>query len=147
MNSLLKTKNISKTYKNKNILDSIDLEIFNNEIISIFGPSGSGKTTLLNILGLIDNNYQGELIINGKEIIKKDSNSIVRRKDIGFIFQFHHLLPEFNIYENLLLQLYFKNISKTEKNKLIDHYLNILNISKLKYKYPNEISKLGIEIQ
>ena len=140
MNSLLKIKNISKYYQNKIILNSIDLEIFENEIISIFGPSGSGKTTLLNILGLVDNDFKGQLIVNDNEIIKHESNSRIRRTDIGFIFQFHHLLPEFNIYENLLLQLYYKKINKTDKNKLIDHYLDLLNIKKLKYKYPNEIS-------
>ena len=140
MQSLVIAKNISKTYNDKIVLHSIDLEVFNNEIISIFGPSGSGKTTLLNILGIIDKNYQGDLTIDGNEISNQESNYIIRRSDIGFIFQFHHLLPEFNIYENLLLQLHYKNINNSEKNKLIDHYLGILNIGKLKYKYPNEIS-------
>ena len=140
MNSLISIKHISKYYDNKQILDTINLELFSNEIVSIFGPSGSGKTSLLNILGLIDDDYKGDLLINNQNMSIIQSKHLIRRKDIGFIFQFHHLLPEFSIYENLLLPLYFSNVTKTKKNNLINEYLNILDIEKIKHKYPDQIS-------
>ena len=140
MKTLAIAKKISKYYNNKQVLDNVDFDILNNEIVSIFGPSGSGKTTFLNILGLIDNDYKGQLFINDVDVQKTKSKYLIRRTEIGFIFQFHHLLPEFNIYENLLLSLYHTDISEPDKNDLISDYLNKLNINKLKYNYPNQLS-------
>ena len=138
--SLLITKNISKYYNNKQILEKICLDVSDNEIISICGPSGSGKTSFLNILGLLDEKYCGDLIINNNNVKNIKSKYLLRRDDIGFIFQFHHLLPEFSIFENLLLPLYFTNFTKADKKKLINEYLELLNIKDIHNMYPDQIS-------
>ena len=86
-----------------NKTEKVNFEIKKGEIVAIKGPSGSGKSTLLNILGTLDTKYSGELIINGKLVSEcKDIDSL-RSHQLGFVFQFHHLLPEFTIYENLLI--------------------------------------------
>ena len=137
---LLEAIDITKKYNDNKILDSLNFSLNTNEIVSIFGPSGSGKTSLLNILGLIDREYNGQLKINNENIKKNISNHLLRRNFIGFIFQFHHLLPEFSIFDNLILPLQFSNISKKEKNNRINFYLSKLGIENLKNKYPYEIS-------
>ena len=137
---LLEAINITKKYNDNKILDSLDFSLNTNEIVSIFGPSGSGKTSLLNIFGLIDREYNGQLKINNENIKKNISNHLLRRNFIGFIFQFHHLLPEFSIFDNLILPLQFSSISKKEKNNRINFYLDMLGIENLKNKYPYEIS-------
>tara|TARA_B100000212_G_scaffold338570_1_gene315329 strand:- start:554 stop:1225 length:672 start_codon:yes stop_codon:yes gene_type:complete len=137
---LLEAINITKKYNENIILDSLSFSLNKNEIVSIFGPSGSGKTTLLNIFGLIDKDYNGQLIINNKDIKKNNTNFLLRRNYIGFIFQFHHLLPEFNIFDNLILPLQFSKLSKKEKNNKINFYLDRLGIYNLKYKFPYQVS-------
>ena len=137
---LLEAIDITKKYNDNKILDSLNFSLNTNEIVSIFGPSGSGKTSLLNIFGLIDREYNGQLKINNENIKKNISNHLLRRNLIGFIFQFHHLLPEFSIFDNLILPLQFSSISKKEKNNRINFYLSKLGIENLKNKYPYEIS-------
>ena len=137
---LLEAIDITKKYNDNKILDSLNFSLNTNEIVSIFGPSGSGKTSLLNIFGLIDREYNGQLKINNENIKKNISNHLLRRNFIGFIFQFHHLLPEFSIFDNLILPLQFSSISKKEKKNRIDFYLDMLGIENLKNKYPYEIS-------
>ena len=137
---LLEAIDITKKYNDNKILDSLNFSLNTNEIVSIFGPSGSGKTSLLNIFGLIDREYNGQLKINNEIIKKNISNHLLRRNFIGFIFQFHHLLPEFSIFDNLILPLQFSSISKKEKNNRINFYLDMLGIENLKNKYPYEIS-------
>jgi len=137
---LLEAIDITKKYNDNKILDSLNFSLNTNEIVSIFGPSGSGKTSLLNIFGLIDREYNGQLKINNENIKKNISNHLLRRNFIGFIFQFHHLLPEFSIFDNLILPLQFSSISKKEKNNRINFYLDMLGIENLKNKYPYEIS-------
>ena len=109
-NILIDIKDLNKKYILKNntkveILKNIDFKIFKNSKISILGPSGSGKTTLLNILGLLDNNFEGDYFLNNKNIKKFKDNEInsIRGKSIGFIHQFFHLLPELSAIENVIL--------------------------------------------
>ena len=104
---ILKANNISKTYYNRGgeicILNNLSITVEKGEILVLMGPSGSGKSTLLNILGTLDSDYTGELLIDNI-LIKNDVDlSLIRSKKLGFVFQFHHLLPEFTIYENLLI--------------------------------------------
>jgi len=137
---LLKAKNISKFYNNNQILNKVSFDLYQNEVLSIFGPSGSGKTSLLNILGLLDDSYSGDLNISSENVLKIKSKYMIRRNDIGFIFQFHHLLPEFTIFENLLFPLYFTNFTKAEKKNLINDHLEFLNIKNINKMYPDQIS-------
>ena len=109
-NILIDIKDLNKKYILKNntkveILKNINFKIFKNSKISILGPSGSGKTTLLNILGLLDNNFEGDYFLNNKNIKKFKDNEInsIRGKSIGFIHQFFHLLPELSAIENVIL--------------------------------------------
>ncbi|MFT5306584.1 MAG: lipoprotein-releasing system ATP-binding protein, partial [Chitinophagales bacterium] len=95
---MIKVQNITKSYGDLAVLKGVNLEVKEGEIISIVGASGAGKTTLLQILGTLDNADSGELIINNQEISKlnKSQLSQFRNLNIGFVFQFHHLLPEFS---------------------------------------------------
>jgi ABC-type lipoprotein export system ATPase subunit len=106
---ILEAKNISKSFKNgkKNlsVFKNINLVINSRDLITIMGPSGSGKSTLLNILGTLDKPDSGKLLINGKDVSLLSSTEIskVRNEQLGFVFQFHHLLPEFTAIENVLI--------------------------------------------
>ena len=108
MNTLLKANNISKNYGDLKVLDKISLKVEEKEIVTIVGPSGAGKTTLLNILGTLDDpnpDLETSLIIDGKDVTKMTEKSMAkfRNDNIGFIFQFHELLPEFSALENVCI--------------------------------------------
>ncbi len=100
---MLKATNIQKFYGKMEVLRGVDLEIGKSEIVSIVGPSGSGKSTLLHILGTLDAPTKGEVVINGQAVnyLKEKQVAAFRNKHIGFVFQFHHLLPEFSAIENV----------------------------------------------
>ena len=105
---MIELKNISKDFGKQKILNDISLEIKKGEFVSIIGPSGAGKTTLLNIIGTIEsfnNNNSSQLILNENEIKTLNDNQLsdFRNKNIGFIFQFHPLLPEFTALENICI--------------------------------------------
>lgn len=119
----LELRGIKKSFFNGEkvieVLKGIDLKVERGEKIAIVGPSGSGKTTLLNIVGTIDKPTSGELLFNGKKIDYENDEglSLLRRKKIGFVFQFYHLLPELNVFENIIIPgliegLSFRNIEK-----------------------------------
>ena len=138
---ILKANNIKKSYDSNLILDELDICIKKNEILSIKGASGSGKTTLLNILGLLDNYDGGNLFINGSKITKSSDAESIRYNSIGFIFQFHHLLEEFTVLENLLIpQLLNTKMSKKDKHKWCIELLDEINLLNLKDKFPSQIS-------
>src|ERR1043165_8275540 len=98
-------KNIYKRYDSLEVLRGVDLEIKRGEVVSIVGPSGCGKSTLLHILGTLDKPDMGEIIINNKDLGEVPGNKLAafRNKHIGFVFQFHHLLPEFTALENVCI--------------------------------------------
>lgn len=105
---ILEAKNICKYFNNPDpfkVLDNVTFDIAKGEFVSIMGKSGCGKSTLLYILSTMDTDYEGELWIHGKKLSKKDKDSLtlLRNKDIGFVFQFHYLLPEFTVLENVML--------------------------------------------
>ena len=138
-------KNISKSFGNQKILNNISLNISNGDFISVLGPSGAGKTTLINIIGTIetfDSNQNSELKLDGVEVSKLKENEIskFRNENIGFVFQFHQLLPELNCEENILLPIRIgkKNISEY-KEKLLS-ISKTLNIEKILNKNPYFIS-------
>ena len=115
----LELKKINKIYRGKteniHILKDLDLIVDEGEFISILGKSGSGKSTLLNVIGMLDTVDEGEIIINGKKIDRSNSSHIdeIKNTELGFVFQFHYLLPEFTALENVMLPAMLKNF----KNK------------------------------
>ena len=102
---MLKAANIQKFYGKLQVLKGVDLKIAKSEIVSIVGPSGSGKSTLLHILGTLDTPSAGEVIINGQVVnfLREKQVAAFRNQHIGFVFQFHHLLPEFSAIENVCI--------------------------------------------
>ena len=140
MKIILEANNLSKTYKINNeiinVLNGINLCINEGELVVLIGPSGSGKSTLLNILGTIDNNYDGIIKINNINIKSDEDLSYVRSNMIGFIFQFHHLLPEFTIIENLKIPKLLSNNTGEDIDKLLDY----IGLTHRKDHYPDQIS-------
>ena len=122
MNVLI-ADNISKTYYktegNISILKKISIQVIKGEILVFMGPSGSGKSTLLNILGTLDTDFTGDLTIDDILITDSVDLAAIRRDKLGFIFQFHHLLPEFTIYENLLIPTMILNKNEDSSQKII----------------------------
>ena len=147
MNNLIEINNLNKQFKLLNnheliIFENLKLNIVNNSITSIIGQSGSGKSTLLNILGLLDSNFNGNYLFEGKAVKKMSSNNLsyIRNKKIGFIHQFFHLIPELSVLENVLLPgLIYSNkftMITDEACKLLDVF-EILNKKNMK---PNKLS-------
>ena len=139
---MVEGKNIEKSFGNLEVLKGIDIRIESGEIVAIVGPSGAGKTTLLQILGSLDKPSAGEVFIDGTSIHKLNEKQLAgfRNKNIGFVFQFHQLLPEFTAVENCFLPALIggASISKAE-NRAIE-LLNFLNLShRLEHK-PSELS-------
>jgi lipoprotein-releasing system ATP-binding protein len=123
MQILLSAKNISKTFQGKRVLDNINIEIKKAEIVAISGVSGAGKTTLLNILSTLDkpdNRDISSLFIDDEEVFKLGKNDLanLRNNKIGFVFQFHELIPELNVLENVCLPGWIKNDNNVKKKAL-----------------------------
>ena len=142
---MIELKLIDKSYGNPKILDKISLNIKKGEFISIVGPSGAGKTTLLNIIGTIedfDKSEKSKFLINSQDITKlSDKNlSKFRNDNIGFVFQFHQLLPELTVEENILLPTMIKGDDKDSSDKYFIELISILGIDGILNKYPNSIS-------
>ncbi|MAV13542.1 MAG: lipoprotein-releasing system ATP-binding protein LolD [Flavobacteriaceae bacterium] len=142
---MIELKLIDKSFGNQKILDKICLNIKKGEFISIVGPSGAGKTTLLNIIGTIedfDKSEKSKFLINFQDITKlSDKNlSKFRNDNIGFVFQFHQLLPELTVEENILLPTMIKGDDKDSSNKYFIELISILGIDGILNKYPNSIS-------
>lgn len=126
MNSLIKLIDINKIVGKEHILKDINLEVYPGEFLSIIGPSGSGKSSLLYILGLLDKPTSGLIVIEGKEIDFSDNKhiSLLRNNKFGFIFQFHYLINELTLYENVMVPLLKKgvklNVAKERAFFLLD---------------------------
>ena len=141
---ILDAKGVIKSFKNGynklRVLDGIDLSLEKGKVITVVGKSGSGKSTLLNVLSTLDEADKGEIIIDGKNIEGYTDNEIskLRNSFIGFVFQFHHLLPDFTVLENILMPEWIKN-QNSKLNKAWE-LLNALRLIDIKDKYPWEIS-------
>lgn len=139
------TKNIHKYYGDVEVLKGVDLEIKKGEIVAIVGPSGAGKTTLLQIIGTLDKPIKEkdfELLVNNislKNLSDKELSDF-RNKHIGFIFQFHQLLPEFTAIENVCIPAFIAKKSKKESIKKASELLDFLGLSHRKNHKPNELS-------
>ena len=135
-------KNIYKRYGKVEVLKGVDIDIKKGEVASIVGPSGSGKSTLLHILGTLDKADMGTVNMNGSEInlLKGKALASFRNKHIGFVFQFHHLLPEFNALENVCIPGWLAGRRKNEVKEKAAELLRILGLSHRMDNKPNEMS-------
>lgn len=140
--SIITAKSITKSYGTLPVLRGIELQIEKSEIVSIVGASGAGKTTLLTILGTLDRADGGELLIDGQDISKLNHKEIsaFRNNQIGFVFQFHHLLPEFSAIENVCMPAFIAKKTKTEAEKRAKELLDILGLADRMTHKPSELS-------
>lgn len=139
---MLEANNIYKSYKGLEVLKGANLKISSSEIISITGKSGSGKSTFLNILGTLDTPDKGEVIIDGQIVNTLSPNDLAkfRNEKIGFIFQFHHLLPEFTALENVCIPAYIKKESKAKTIKKATELLRYLGLEQRLTHKPTQLS-------
>ena len=139
---MIQAKDIHKSYGSLEVLKGIDLHIAKKEIVSIVGASGAGKSTLLHIIGTLDRADRGSLCIDGTEVNKLNDRALAefRNKRIGFVFQFHHLLPEFTALENICIPAYIGGTPKEEAVKHAMQLLEYLNLTERKDHKPSELS-------
>lgn len=142
---MIKATNIHKYYGELEVLKGVDLHIKQGEIVSIVGASGAGKTTLLQILGTLDvltNTNEGTLIVNGTDTTRLSDKELAkfRNEHIGFIFQFHQLLPEFTALENVCLPAFIKKTPKVEAENKAKELLDFLGLSHRYDHKPSELS-------
>lgn len=139
---MIEVKSLYKSYDNLTVLKDINISINKGEVVSIVGASGAGKTTLLQIIGALDKADRGEVWINNKNInLLKDHNlSAFRNKEIGFVFQFHHLLPEFTALENVSIPAYIAKETKKNARIKAEELLEILNLKDRMNHKPSELS-------
>lgn len=135
-------KNIHKRYGSVEVLKGVDIDIRKGEVVSIVGPSGSGKSTLLHILGTLDRADQGTVMMNGVNLHSLGGNALsdFRNRHIGFVFQFHHLLPEFSALENVCIPGWLARRSKKEVKKEAEALLALLGLSHRVENKPNQLS-------
>ena len=135
-------KNIHKSFGQLEVLKGIDLSIKKGEIVSIVGPSGAGKTTLLQIIGTLDKPNEGEVMINDTNISKLSNNKLsdFRNQHIGFVFQFHQLLPEFTALENIMIPAFIGGISKSVAKQKAEELLEFMQLKDRAHHKPNELS-------
>jgi lipoprotein-releasing system ATP-binding protein len=139
---MLRARGIHKSYGNLHILKGVDLDVSKGEIITIIGASGAGKSTLLHIIGTLDRQDKGTIHLNDVDISSLSSKklSAFRNEQIGFIFQFHHLLPEFTALENVCIPAYIAGISKKEAEYRARGFLELLGLGKRASHKPAELS-------
>lgn len=139
---MINAQNIHKSYGSLKVLKGIDLEIKKGEIISIVGASGAGKTTLLHILGTLDKADEGNITLNDIAVktLPDKKLSEFRNKNIGFVFQFHHLLPEFTALENICIPAYIGGAGRKDAEEKAGTLLDFLNISDRSHHKPSQLS-------
>jgi lipoprotein-releasing system ATP-binding protein len=139
---MLTGKNIYKRYGALEVLRGVNLEINKGEVVAIVGPSGCGKSTLLHILGTLDKPDMGEIIINKINLGELSGNKLAafRNKHIGFVFQFHHLLPEFTALENVCIPGWLAGRGKKDVKDKAKHLLDILGLTARIENKPNQMS-------
>lgn len=139
---MIKATNIHKSYGDLHVLKGVDIEIQKGEIVCIVGKSGAGKSTLLHILGTLDQADQGQVNIDGTDVSRLNGKDIAhfRNQRIGFIFQFHHLLPEFTALENVCIPAFIKGVSETDAQKRAKELLDYLGLTGRLTHKPTQLS-------
>jgi len=139
---MLTASGICKTYGQLNVLRGVSLSIRQGEIVSIAGPSGSGKSTLLHILGTLDTPDSGQIMIDNRNLGDMNARSLAsfRNHNIGFVFQFHHLLPEFTALENVCIPAWIAGRCKKESAEKAAGLLNLLGLSERTENKPQQLS-------
>jgi len=139
---MIDIRNITKSFGTLQVLKGIDLHIEKGEVVSIVGPSGAGKTTLLQIIGTLDKPDSGNVTINGTDTmtLKGSKLSHFRNTNLGFVFQFHQLLPEFTALENIMIPAYIGGAGKKEAIRRASELLEFMGLSNRANHKPNELS-------
>ncbi len=139
---MITVEGITKSFGTLQVLKGIDLHVGKGEIISIVGASGAGKTTLLQIMGTLDKPDSGAIIINDQKLSRLSDSRLsdFRNKNIGFVFQFHQLLPEFTALENVMMPALIGRIKETQAKKKAKELLDMLGLSDRREHKPNELS-------
>lgn len=139
---MIEIKSITKSFGSLQVLKGIDLSIDKGEIVSIVGPSGAGKTTLLQIIGTLDRPDTGDIIIDGTNVeqLSTDKLSVFRNQHIGFVFQFHQLLPEFTAIENVMIPAYIAGKSQSAAKKRAAELLEFMGLTDRASHKPNQLS-------
>ena len=139
---MIQLEGITKSFGSLQVLKGIDLEINSGEVVSIVGPSGAGKTTLLQIMGTLDDPDAGTVSIDGTNLsrMKQKELSAFRNKHIGFVFQFHQLLPEFTAIENIMIPAFIAGVSNREALTRASEILDFMGLKERASHKPNELS-------
>ena len=140
---MIKLRHITKSFGNLQVLRGIDLDIQKGEVVSIVGPSGAGKTTLLQIMGTLDKADEGIIEIDGIDVsrLKQKELSKFRNQKIGFVFQFHQLLPEFTALENIMIPAFIAGKGKSEARERAQELLAFMGLTDRASHKPSELSE------
>ena len=141
-NYIIDIHGITKSFGTLQVLKGIDMKIKKGEVVSIVGPSGAGKTTLLQIIGTLDKPDSGEIVVDGVNVSRMSSNQLseFRNKHLGFVFQFHQLLPEFTAIENIMIPAYIAGTPTHEARRRAEELLAFMGLSDRASHKPNELS-------
>ena len=139
---MIEIKNIKKSFGSLQVLKGIDLSIQKGEVVSIVGPSGAGKTTLLQIIGTLDRPDSGTVYVDNVDVTELSPKKLsdFRNRHIGFVFQFHQLLPEFTAIENIMIPAYIAGVSTKEARKRAEELLQFMGLADRAKHKPNELS-------
>lgn len=143
---MIKTKELRKVFRTEEIetsaLNKVNLHIQKGEFVAIMGPSGCGKSTLLNIIGLLDNPTHGEYFFDGEEVgqLKERNRTMLRKGNIGFVFQSFNLIDELNVYENVELPLIYLKLKARERKEMVEKVLERMKIAHRKKHFPQQLS-------
>lgn len=143
---MIKTTNLSKVFRTDEVetsaLSDINLHVKEGEFAAIMGPSGCGKSTLLNIIGLLDNPTSGSYFFDGEEVgsLKERNRTMLRKGNIGFVFQSFNLIDELNVYENVELPLIYLKMSSSQRKEMVEQVLERMKIGHRKKHFPQQLS-------
>lgn len=142
MSNMIETRNITKSFGSLQVLKGIDLHIGKGEVVSIVGPSGAGKTTLLQIIGTLDKPDGGSVVVDGIDTSSLSTNRLsdFRNRHLGFVFQFHQLLPEFTAIENIMIPAFIAGSKRAEARERAEELLQFMGLSDRAKHKPNELS-------